>query len=235
MATVFNGSEKIGDIVTSFPGASHLFKKERIDFCCGGDRTLHAVIQQMDMNEEEILNKLNHSYLEAQQRGIDQSVNWSEMNNTDLVDYIVFTHHGYLRKELPLLSEYVTKILRVHGANQSNLLKLHELFHQLKEELEQHLVDEEAFIFPFIKQFDNEPSAELSSEIAERIQKLEADHDAAGNLLKTMRAVTYDYQLPEGACRTYTLTYQMLEGLESDMFQHVHLENNILFQRFANK
>lgn len=50
-------------------------------------------------------------------------------------------------------------------------------------------------------------------------------------MLKEMREITENYRLPEDACRTYTLTYQKLEEMESDLFQHIHLENNVLFPR----
>lgn len=33
----FDGTEKIGDIVSQFPGAGHLFREYGIDFCCGGN------------------------------------------------------------------------------------------------------------------------------------------------------------------------------------------------------
>ncbi len=48
-----------------------------------------------------------------------------------------------------------------------------------------------------------------------------------------MREVTDDYAIPTGACNTYQLTYLKLDELESDLFQHIHLENNILFPRFT--
>jgi regulator of cell morphogenesis and NO signaling len=59
--------------------------------------------------------------------------------------------------------------------------------------------------------------------------------NVVGDYLKEIRAITGDYSLPPGACRTYTLTFQKLEELESDVFLHVHLENNILFPRIAEK
>jgi len=49
--------------------------------------------------------------------------------------------------------------------------------------------------------------------------------------LKEMRNITGNCRLPEDACRTYTLTYRKLEELESDLFRHIHLENNVLFRR----
>ena len=62
------------------------------------------------------------------------------------------------------------------------------------------------------------------------VDELENEHNHAGNIIKELRKVTNDFT-PEGACGTYRLVYQRLEALESDLFKHIHLENNILFPR----
>ncbi|MDA1570454.1 hemerythrin domain-containing protein, partial [Bacillus cereus] len=50
-------------------------------------------------------------------------------------------------------------------------------------------------------------------------------------IIKELRKVTHDFTPPEGACGTYRLVYNRLEALESDLFEHIHVENNILFPR----
>ncbi|WP_202903256.1 hemerythrin domain-containing protein, partial [Gorillibacterium massiliense] len=84
---------------------------------------------------------------------------------------------------------------------------------------------------PLILSYETDPSPETLEQAKIAIQQLEDDHAGVGALLKTMRELTQDYSLPEWACRTYTLAFQKLEALESDLFQHIHLENNILFPR----
>jgi regulator of cell morphogenesis and NO signaling len=37
------------------------------------------------------------------------------------------------------------------------------------------------------------------------------------------------YFLPADACTTYRLSFAALHALETDLHQHIHLENNILF------
>jgi regulator of cell morphogenesis and NO signaling len=65
------------------------------------------------------------------------------------------------------------------------------------------------------------------------IRMMMIEHDAAGDLLSGLRLVTNDYAVPEDACMSYRSLYQALEGLEKDLHQHIHLENNILFPRAA--
>jgi regulator of cell morphogenesis and NO signaling len=60
---------------------------------------------------------------------------------------------------------------------------------------------------------------------------MEWEHDEAGNILKAMRELTDDYKVPDGACPSFTALYFGLDGLEKDLHQHIHLENNVLFPK----
>ncbi len=235
MEMIFTGNDKIGEVVARFPGASNIFKEYNIDFCCGGNRSLSLAFKQQNLNEEEVLAKLNQAYERALKLQ-EGSRDWREASSAELIDYIVNTHHAYLQKELPLLSEFVTKILRVHGPTHGEVLsRLYKLFHSLKMELDQHLIKEEEVLFPLIRQYEQNPSEELRAKAAAELNDLESEHQSAGDILKEMRAITDGYTLPEGACRTYTLTFHKLAELESDLFEHIHLENNILFPRLTKQ
>lgn len=136
-----------------------------------------------------------------------------------------------MQKELPVLSEFVAKILRVHGAGHPELARVHQLFCELKMELEPHLIKEEEILFPLIKELEQNRSDAAREQVKRIIGELEREHSGAGGVLKELRSVTNDYMLPAEACRTYALSFHKLEELESDLFQHIHLENNILFPR----
>jgi regulator of cell morphogenesis and NO signaling len=228
----YNGVETIGQIVSEFHGASNLFKECGIDFCCGGDRKLTEALKQQQIDEKPFLSRLNSMYEEAQQhKNLDKD--WRKVASGELIEHILAAHHAYLNQELPILSQFVTKILRVHGQAHPELAALHKLFHQMKTELEQHLISEEEAVFPLIKQYGLAPSDDLLHQIAATIDGLEAEHSGVGGILKEMRLLTSSYTLPDGACGTYSLAFRKLEELEADLFQHIHLENNILFPRFS--
>ncbi|MFS8513495.1 MAG: iron-sulfur cluster repair di-iron protein [Planifilum fulgidum] len=234
MERKFTGSETVGEVVAAFPGASNLMKKYKIDFCCGGSRPLSEALRQKGIDEKKFLEELNRLHQQALEKQ-QQNVDWRNAPLCDLIDHIVQKHHAYLLEELPLLSQFVTKIFRVHGAAHPELAQLHRLFHQMKTDLEQHLVEEEEKVFPLIKEAERAGTREAFQKASETLAKLEDDHSAAGELLREMREITDDYRLPEGACRTYTLTFRKLEELEADMFQHIHLENNVLFPRVSRQ
>jgi regulator of cell morphogenesis and NO signaling len=55
------------------------------------------------------------------------------------------------------------------------------------------------------------------------------EHEDTGEQLGELRSLTSGYRPPSNACVSYRAFYKALEELESDIHQHVHLENNVLF------
>ena len=230
MKMAFQSTQRVGEIVSAFPGASNLFKVHGIDFCCGGGRTLGEVLRQKGIGEESFLADLQRAFDATAERASTET-DWREAPLDALVSRVVDVHHAYLRQELPLLSNFTNKIHRVHGAHHPELGVLERLFHELKAELEAHLTEEETELFPLVVAYAKSGAREDLSQAIQTLDELESQHETAGKLLAAMREVTDGYTLPEGACRTYTLTFQKLRELESDLFMHIHLENNILFTR----
>lgn len=218
------------EIVKVFPKASDLFKSRRIDFCCGGDRPLHQVFAEKDLDGKALMTDLNKAY-ETWSKEEHDMVDWDNEPLSKLIDHIVESHHAYLHEELVPLGQFVTKVFRRHGADSPHLKELHRLYHDFKIDMEEHLVNEEAEVFPLIKEYEKHPGEALKQQIIEANGGLEDDHQASGDLLKRMREITDDFTPPIGACNSYRITYARLEELEENTFQHIHLENNILFKR----
>ncbi|MGW1926480.1 hemerythrin domain-containing protein [Streptomyces massasporeus] len=82
-----------------------------------------------------------------------------------------------------------------------------------------------------ILDYEQHPTDEKYKKLNAIVAELESDHQSAGDILKELRDITNDFTPPTSACGTYRLVYQRLEALEADMFQHIHLENNVLFSR----
>lgn len=227
---IFKSSDSIGHIAANFPKAMEIFKNYNIDFCCGGNRPLIEAIREQNLNEVEVMNKLQETYNKTINKE-NEEVDFTKLSYSELIDHIVNTHHAYLQVELPKIGELVNKILRVHGQGHSELAKLHKLFSNLRMELEQHLIKEEETEFPDIKEYERSNSKELFHKIVGTIKELEDEHEGAGHILKELRRITNGFTVPEDVCNTYRLTYNKLKELEEDIFTHIHLENNILFPR----
>ncbi len=224
----FTLQSQVSDIVTSIPQTADLFRSLRIDFCCGGQVPLEEAAKQRHLEPAAVLEKVQS--LENKFADYQESRPVS-LKESELIEYIQHKHHAFLRDELPALTPYVTKLARVHGEHHPELLRVQELFSDLKNELLEHTKDEDEHVFPLILKFVAEPSHQAAAELKPHVSELEDEHAHAGRLLHEIREVTADFELPSDACGTYRLVYQRLAMLEKDTFEHIHLENNILFER----
>lgn len=232
MSYPFADTTLVKDIVNEMPKASDVFKRHRIDFCCGGAIPLNQAAAENSVDINELTQELSELYKRGS-RSENREV-WTDSSSEDIIRHIQEKYHDPLREELAQLSPYVTKVSKVHGGNHPELVRVRELFFALKNELLEHTQKEDDRTFPLILKLE-EGNVENRDEIINEIIELEKEHDVAGNILKELREVTSDFALPMDACGTYTLVYKRLEMLESETFMHVHLENNILFPRYIEQ
>lgn len=220
----------VKDIVNEIPKAADVFKRYRIDFCCGGNRPIVDAAAGLNVDMDSLMTELEAVYDKSIGEPINMEV-WTNTDSNTLVEHIIEKYHRPLEEELTMLSPYVTKVSKVHGDSHPELLRVYELFYELKEELLEHTAKEEATIFPTLLKLDEVEGTERERMIDE-IKLLEKEHDHAGQILRELREITGDFNPPIDACGTYRLVFKRLEMLESETFMHVHLENNILFPRY---
>ena len=231
MNNKFKKEDAIGQIVAEFPGASEIFYKYNVDFCCGGDRPLSLAISSQCLDEKILIEELNTKYQGFKENN-EKFTDWAKVSPSKLIEYVINNHHSYLNVELPKISTLLLKILTVHGKNHEELFKVHKLFNNLRTELEAHLVKEEEFLFPLIIQYEKGKDKKVRSAALKLIDEIEQEHTGAGDIIKDLREITDHYSTPNDVCGTFELTYKKLLELEVDLFQHIHLENNILFNNF---
>ncbi|MDS9473115.1 iron-sulfur cluster repair di-iron protein [Sporosarcina pasteurii] len=218
----------VSDIVTQLPQSTDLFRKLRIDFCCGGKIALKDAAEARNLGPEEVFNQVKALENKREQR---ESMHPASFGDRTLVSYIQEKYHDELREELPAIAPYVTRVARVHGDSNPHLLRIEEIYKELRDELLAHTEDEDENVFPLILEFLKNPTTELKEQIKPHVLELEEEHENAGRLLNELREITNDFTPPADACGTYRTVYARLEQLEKDTFDHVHLENNVLFDR----
>lgn len=229
-------NQTLAQIVTGNHRTAAVFEKYHLDFCCKGKRSLEQACAEQDIAVEEVLNELNTASQNASPNG-QAAFPFDELGLSQLADYIVSSHHVYVKNELPQLLGYTQKVASKHGQRHPELLKIFELVVAVKEEMELHMQKEEQVLFPRIKEIEKlaqqpEGNYKLSiSYLQGPVTVMEQEHDHAGSLLEEIRVLSNNYQAPADACTTYQLTYASLKAFEMDLHQHVHLENNILFPK----
>jgi regulator of cell morphogenesis and NO signaling len=225
-------NQTLAEIVTGNHRTAAVLEKYHLDFCCKGKRSLQQACTEKNISIDELLNEL-----ETVSSGSNQvAFPFDKLSLTQLADYIVTTHHAYVKKESIQLFAYIQKVASKHGYRHPELFKIFELVSAIKEEMELHMQKEEQVLFPRIKEIEkyslqpDEHKLNISY-LQAPITMMEQEHDHAGSLMEEIRVLSNNYEVPEDACTTYKLTYASLKAFETDLHQHVHLENNILFPK----
>lgn len=230
MENTININQKLGEIVSIFPGSSEIFNSYKIDYCCGGHGTLKEALEEKGLDSSKILEELNMEYAKFINSNSEYR-DWRKEKPSVIIRHIMRTHHDPSKKELKEIDGLMFKILKVHFKHhKEELLKVHKLFGSLKTELEEHFVKEEEELFPLIIEFEETGDEKVREQIQSFIKETESEHDAAGDILKELERITRDFKAPKGACTTFKLTYDKLHNLEKDLFIHIYLENNVLFE-----
>lgn len=222
----------LAQIVNNNHKAANVFEKYHLDFCCKGKRTLEQACSEQQVPLTEVTTDLENVI-----KTNETNVEFEKMTLTHLCEYIVNTHHAYVKKELPLIYAYLQKVSFKHGERHPELHKIFEIFTALKEEMEGHMKKEELILFPRIKELQKlteHKTANFQLNIGylqSPITIMEQEHDHAGSLLNEIRMLSNGYNPPVDACTTYRLSFAVLQAFELDLHQHVHLENNILFPK----
>jgi regulator of cell morphogenesis and NO signaling len=229
--------QTVKDLALRVPGATRVFERVGIDYCCGGGRSLEDACAVAGVSAEDLVATLRA--LEATDRKAGRERDFGSMKLEALMDHIVGTHHVFTAAELERLAPLLAKVRSKHERNHPELADVAYAFDKLVLDLLPHMRKEEQVLFPYIAALEHAVrdgrSVELPPFVTVRnpIRCMTQEHEAAGDLLREIRAATGNFELPEDACMSFRALYEGLEELERDLHQHIHLENNILFPSAA--
>ncbi len=216
-ALALSEAQSLGYIAVQLPGATAVFRRLKLDFCCGGQVSLQQAAQDKGLDLPALLTELR-----ALQRPQDTSV---LSDPSALIDHIISRYHDVHRTQLPELIRMARRVEAVHRDNAHVPVGLAELLESMEQELASHMRKEEAILFPAMKSgghaFVNQPIAMMRSE--------HLDHGAQ---LDRLLQLTNDATPPDGACNTWRALYAGIAQFRDDLVDHIHLENNVLFAHF---
>jgi len=226
----------VRELAVEIPNATRTFEELGIDYCCGGAKSLRDACAHARVSVDDAVHALEqgNSFFEARQTAVADFTSGSLM---DLVDHIVTRHHGFVKQELPRIYQLLKKVTSVHGANHAELGKIQQTFDAMSAELISHMMKEERILFPYIVALERAVAAGQPAPrpafgtVSNPVHMMELEHDSAGAALKEICALSGNYTAPADGCFSYKTVYSALKEFETDLHQHVHLENNILFRR----
>lgn len=221
----------IGELAAKDYRKAEVFRKYGIDFCCGGKKTLTQVCEKKGLDVLRIQQELEE--LDKQPDPVHE--NYNEWELDALVDHIINKHHRYVSDAHPLLLEFSAKVARVHGDRHPELIEIERLFNNVAQELNFHMHKEEMVLFPYIKRLNDTQKQGLTltppsfGTIENPIAMMESEHTSAGENLERIKELSGNFTPPADACNSYRVLFAKLREYETDLHQHIHLENNILF------
>jgi len=222
-------TKTVGEVVAADFRAAGVFEQFGIDFCCSGRRTLDDACRAAAADPDRVRHALEA--LPPQIEIDDDEARWPIPR---LIDFIVSTHHGYVRSAMPTITRHLAKLADVHASRHPELHRVAAYFAQVVADLGQHMLKEERILFPYVRELaeSGDGCGRTQSPfgtVANPIQMMEREHQEVGDALRIIRELTRGYTAPGDGCTTYAATMAELRQFERDLHRHVHLENNVLF------
>ncbi len=209
----------LADIATSWPYSTAVFRRYKLDFCCNGATYLRDAVAARGLPLPEI------------ERDLDSIADHAgpvpePMETSAFIDHIESKFHRVHRRELPELVRLARRVEAVHRHNPAVPRGLADLLDQMGRELESHMEKEEVLLFPWLRQGGGPM-------IARPISAMIVEHEEQSAGLRGLSVLTNEFSVPEDACTTWRALYLGVRKFSSDLMEHIHLENNVLFPRFT--
>lgn len=214
----------VGELVAERPGRSRIFQGLGMDFCCQGNKTLKEACEKKGLEASFVVGLIE----EEGKASSSEESNPGELPPAELCQYIVDTHHQFLRDELPRIYAMAKRVAQVHGGHTPTLVEVFEVFCEMAKELEDHMGKEEQILFPAIERMDTDGGVGNGS-LEGPVSVMLREHDDVGAALAKLRELTNGFAPPVEACNTYRALFAGLADLEVDLHKHIHLENSVLF------
>lgn len=213
-----NADQAIGQIAVQWPGATAVFRRLRLDFCCGGQLSLQQAARAKGLDPQAVLTELS---------GLQRNDNLPDITQpAALVAHIIERYHEVHRQQLPELIRMARRVEAVHREHPLVPAGLADLLEDMQQELLAHMAKEEQILFPMLCHMPAHPLA------SRPIGVMRDEHMAHGAMLDKLVLLTDDSRVPTGACTTWRALYAGLSQFSDDLMNHVHLENNVLFPQF---
>lgn len=222
----------IGELVAKDYRTASVFKDNKIDFCCNGNRSIEAACNENQIDSYVLIQQLEKLSTE----GKSASTDYNSWPLDLLADYIEKKHHRYVETKITEIKPYLEKVVRVHGEKHNELYEVEQLFKDSAGELTAHMKKEELMLFPYIRkmvqaQGNGSTIKSPFGTVKNPIKAMMVEHDNEGERFREIASLTDNYTPPSDACNTYRVTFALLKEFEDDLHLHIHLENNILFPK----
>jgi len=154
--------QTVRDIAMANPASTRVFENLGIDYCCGGKHSLRTACERADVPLSTVIESLEECQ-NAAPTGAPVDAPLGELTR-----HIVKTHHAFVRNESPRIQALLAKVCGKHGPSHPELIEVQTLFTGLEAELAQHMMKEEAILFPYIEAMADSANPPARCSVAHR-------------------------------------------------------------------
>lgn len=219
--TTFRSDQTLAELALASAGATRVFHRHGLDFCCNGRVTLEEACAAKSLGADALLEELQKECAQS-----PAAPDWGEQTLSQIIDHLLTRFHEPHREELPRLLSMARKVESVHGEKDACPKGLADHLERMLTELEEHMQKEEQVLFPMLR-------AGRGRMAFMPIQVMEEEHQEHGKNLERLAELAHGFVPPPEACGTWSALYLGLAQLQADLMEHIHLENHVLFPRAA--
>lgn len=211
------GNSGVGAIAAGMPGASSVFRRLGIEFCCQGHVTLRDAAEHRGLDPRTVIAALG---------ALDPAKGAEAPNRTRaLIEHIRTRYHDAHRRQIAALIDLSERVETAHLHHPRVPLGLAQLMTHFRGDLETCMDAQENTHFPALLG----PKARRAG-----LNTLRMGHDPAqfASFMDRIDLLTDDCTAPADACASWRALCSDLARFRADLIEHLHLENNVLFPRF---
>lgn len=209
----------VKDILKNIRNSDILLKNIGIDVAQSRDRVLPDVLAEMQIDRDSAI-----STLKLLNELSDTDIHWAIEPAANLINYIMNKYHMGHRMQLPALILLARQVELKNNSSQYCPFGLTDYLNELHNDLLIHMEKEEKILFPFLAE-------EKMSCIFTEVSLAMHNHDHEIHMLNKVGELTNNFTLLGDADDAWKQLYVELANFQAELFEHIRLENDILFAR----
>lgn len=215
--TLARAHQPIGQIAVELPGSTAVFRRLKLDFCCGGQASLQQACDHKGLVVDSVLAEL------AQLDRPNSPA--TPQGPAEMIDHILMRYHATHREQLLELIRMARRVEAVHRDHPDLPIGLADHLEAIQIEMLDHMAKEENILFPMLR-------AGGRGMAVHPIGVMREEHTSHGQQLEQLMTLTHNATPPAGACNTWRALYAGIHQFADDLIAHIHIENNQLFTQF---
>jgi len=224
--------DRVGEVADTVAHAARVFEIVGIDFCDKRDRSVRDAAKTASIDAAELLQLMDPTSAVAPARPME---NAKDAPLSQLTKHIVTNFHRRARGMLVRMTILAGSAASSHP--DKKLWPLVDLIAKVTRDLVPHMRREEQYLFPYIDSFEREMGPDetivvpLFGSVEYPMQRIRHDHSEDLASLAAIREATSNFTPPKGACDHVAQLFKMLQEFDTDLQQHIRLEDETLFPR----